>query len=71
MKTKLAILIAGLGCIFAGSASAASPVIGDSDVEQVRMVCNDDGRCWDREEDAAIVAEGRSVFIARGYEDRD
>jgi len=44
-------LALGAGAFFATAASAAPlsnglVAVPDSNIENVRMVCNDDGRCW-------------------------
>jgi hypothetical protein len=80
---KLAIaLMAGAGALLATAASAA-PLSGgmtalpDSNVEQVRMVCNENGRCWrERSERRVIVRDSYAYapreryYQRRGYEDR-
>ena len=63
---KLAVsLFAGAAALVAGSAVQAAPLSPsapalDNGIENVRMVCNDWGRCW-RE-------PGRRVFIDRSYD---
>src|SRR4051794_41315433 len=51
MKKLAVVLLAGAGALFAGSANASdfytSSGYSNSDlVQPVRMVCNDDGRCY-------------------------
>ena len=82
MNTKLAILTTALGCVFAFGASAMpmnphSP--GKDAATQARMVCNENGRCWDKADNpgAAILGgairglEGRSVEPRGRERDRD
>ncbi len=61
---KLAIsLMAGAGALLATSAFAAPlsngiTVLPDSNIEQVRMVCNENGRCWrERSQRRVIIRE--------------
>ena len=78
---KLAIsLMAGAGALLASSAFAAPlsngiTALPDSSIEQVRMVCNENGRCWrERSERRVVVREsygydrGRA-YGRRGYDD--
>lgn len=69
MNIKLAILTAGFGCTFAASAFAmpiAAPSTSTA-VTPVRMVCNDYGRCWQRDDNpGAAIARG----VMRGIEGR-
>jgi hypothetical protein len=72
---KLAITLAvGVSALFATAATAAPlsnglTILPDSNVEQVRMVCNEYGRCWrERSERRVIVRE--SYGYDRGYERR-
>lgn len=80
---KLAIaLMAGAGALFATAASAAPlssgmTVLPDSNIEQVRMVCNENGRCWrERGERRVIIRDSygyaprERYYERRGYEDR-
>lgn len=59
---KLAIpLLAGAAALFAGSAQAAplnptAPVV-DNGVENVRMVCNEWGRCWRERGSRRVIIE--------------
>jgi hypothetical protein len=77
---KLAIsLIAGASALLASSAFAAPlsngiSVLPDDNIEQVRMVCNENGRCWrERGERRVIVRESygydRGRRYGRGYDD--
>ena len=61
---KLAIaLMAGAGALLATAAFAAPlsngiTALPDGNIEQVRMVCNENGRCWrERSERRVIVRE--------------
>ena len=80
---KLAIaLMAGAGALLATAASAAPlsngiTALPDSNVEQVRMVCNENGRCWrERGERRVIVRDSYAYapreryYERRSYEDR-
>ncbi|MEA2896611.1 MAG: hypothetical protein QOJ84_2226 [Bradyrhizobium sp.] len=82
---KLAISLAvGASALFATAATAAPlaahPSVGvDSNVQNVRMVCNENGRCWrERGERQVIIRERDSYNYApreryierRGYEGR-
>jgi hypothetical protein len=81
---KFAILLAvGASALFVTAASAAPLSSGltalpDSNIEQVRMVCNENGRCWrERGERRVIVRESESYDYApreryqrRDYEER-
>jgi hypothetical protein len=80
---KLAISLAvGATALFATAASAAplaaNPVAApDSNIQNVRMVCNENGRCWrERGERRVIIRDSydyapRERYIERrGYEDR-
>jgi hypothetical protein len=82
---KLALSLAlGASALFATAATAAPLTAGpsvapDSNIQNVRMVCNEDGRCWrERGERRVIVRERDSYGYApreryierRGYEDR-
>jgi hypothetical protein len=64
MKLAISIAAAAAGALLATSASAAPLTNGmvampDNQIENVRMVCNDRGRCW-RE-------GGRRVVVERSY----
>jgi hypothetical protein len=82
---KLVISFAlGATALFATAATAAplavNPSVGvDNNIQNVRMVCNEEGRCWrERGERRVIVRERDSYDYApreryierRGYEDR-
>jgi hypothetical protein len=82
---KLVISLAvGASALFATFAHAAPlsnglSILPDSDVEKVRMVCNENGRCWrERGQRRVIIRERNSYNYApreryierRRYEDR-
>jgi hypothetical protein len=84
MKTLTLALAAGAAALFATAASAAplsiGPVGSDSNIQNVRMVCNEDGRCWrERGERRVIIGESRDSYgyapreryERRGYETRE
>jgi len=85
---KLAIFMAvGASALFVTAASAAPlsngmTTLPDSNVEQVRMVCDENGRCWRQRGERRVIIgdsynyapreryyEGRG-YEGRGYEDR-
>jgi len=87
MKILATALAATAGMLLATAASAAPlstavPAAGESNIQNVRMVCNEDGRCWrERGERHVIIRDGRESYgyapreryiERRGYyEDRD
>ncbi len=85
MKNLAICLAAGASALLMTAASAAplSPnasVAPESNIQNVRMVCNEDGRCWrERGERRVIVREPRDLYgyapreryiERRGYEER-
>jgi hypothetical protein len=73
MKTLTLALAASAVALFATAASAAplsiGPVASDSNVQTVRMVCNESGRCWrERDERRVIIREPRDSY---GYAPRE
>jgi hypothetical protein len=80
MKTALISLALGASALF-GSAASAAPltngvaVMPDNGIEQVRMVCDEYGRCWQRGGRRVIVEDSynyapRERYIERrGYYD--
>src|SRR3954451_21510273 len=74
MKTMLIALAAGASALFVTAASAAPLTVGatvapQSDVQNVRMVCNEDGRCWrERGERRVIIRERGDAY---GYAPRE
>ena len=85
MNKLILALAAGTAALFATAASAAplsiAPVASDSNIQNVRMVCNEDGRCWrERGERRVIIRESpdsygyvpREGYVERrGYEARE
>jgi hypothetical protein len=83
--SKLAItLLAGAGALCAGSAANASDIFTSSEysnsdlVQQVRLVCDDDGRCYRTRGGSRVIVRDsygyapRERYIERrGYRDRD
>ena len=74
MNTLAISLAVGAGALFATAASAA-PLSADVSVRQqrniqtVRMVCNENGRCWrERGETRVIIGEPRDLY---GYAPRE
>ena len=74
MKNLAIYLAAGASALLVTAASAAplSPnaaVAPDSNIQNVRMVCNEDGRCWrERGERRVIIRESRNSY---GYAPRE
>ncbi|TFV74676.1 hypothetical protein E4K64_17695 [Bradyrhizobium frederickii] len=81
----LTVLAAAASTLIVTAASAAplslgTPPTPESSLQNVRMVCNEDGRCWrERSERRVIIREGRDAYgyapreryiERRGYEDR-
>ncbi|WIW45984.1 hypothetical protein ML401_31835 [Bradyrhizobium sp. 62B] len=79
------ILAAAAGTLMVTAASAAPLTLStssapESNLQNVRMVCNEDGRCWrERSERRVIIREGRDAYgyapreryiERRGYEER-
>lgn len=84
IMNKLAISFAvGASALFTTAATAAPLIAGlsvspDSNIQNVRMVCNDDGRCWRERGDRRVIIRdafdydaARDRYIERrGYEER-
>ena len=85
MKAFAITLAAAASTLLATAASAAplsahASVAPESNIQNVRMVCNEDGRCWrERGERRVIVRDGRDDYgyapreryiERRGYEER-
>ena len=85
MKNLAIYLAVGASALFVTAASAAPfsagvSVTPDSNIQNVRMVCNEDGRCWrERGERRVIIRDPsdsygyapRERYIERrGYEER-
>lgn len=83
----LAITLAAAASTLLVTAASAAPlsanvsVAPESNIQNVRMVCNEDGRCWrERGERHVVIRDGRGVYgyapreryieRRRGYEDR-
>jgi hypothetical protein len=79
MKKLVISLALGAGALFATAASAAPisnglAVIPDNGIENVRMVCNEYGRCWEERRGRRVIVEDsyapRERYIERrGYYD--
>jgi hypothetical protein len=81
---KLAISFALATTALIATGATAAPLIADqsvsasSNIQNVRMVCNEDGRCWRERGDRRVIIRDsygyespRDRYIARrGYEDR-
>ena len=71
---KLAIsLIVGAAALFATAASAAPlsrgiTVLPDSNIEQVRRVCNENGRCWRERSQRRVII--RDSYARQRHYDR-
>ena len=85
MKAFTMTLAAAAGTLLVTAASAAPlsasvSIAPESNIQNVRMVCNEDGRCWrERGERHVIMRDGRDAYgyapreryiERRGYEDR-
>jgi hypothetical protein len=82
---KLALCCAiGATALFATAASAAPLTVNpsvapDSNIQAVRMVCNEYGRCWRERGERRVIVRGRDSYgyapreryiERRGYQDR-
>jgi hypothetical protein len=84
MMNKIAISFAvGASALFATAATAApltanQSVAPDGNIQNVRMVCNENGRCWRERRDQRVIIRDSYGYDApreryierRGYEDR-
>src|SRR5512135_3750049 len=84
MKALAITLAAAASTLLVTAASAAplsanASVAPESNIQNVRMVCNEDGRCWrERGERHVIIRDGRDAYgyaprehvERRGYDDR-
>ena len=80
---KLAVSLAvGAAALFATAASAAplsvGPVAADSNIQNVRMVCDEHGRCWRQRSERRVIirdsydyAPRERYYDRRDYYDRD
>lgn len=77
MKTLVISLMAGAGALLATSAFAAPlsngiTALPNSNIEQVRMVCNERGRCWrERSHRRVVVRESYGHDRGRHYGHRN
>jgi hypothetical protein len=70
MKKVIILLALGAGASFVTSASAAPlssglAVIPDNGFENVRMVCNEDGRCWRERGARRVIVEDSYGYAPR------
>ncbi len=75
MKALSIALAAAAGTLVVTAASAAPlapdvSVVPQSDVQQVRMVCNENGRCWHQRSDRVIIRERDRDSYAYAPRDR-
>ena len=83
LSTSLAVFLAvGASALFMAGASAAPLTNGvttlpEGNVQNVRMVCNENGRCWRQRGDRVIIRESRDYYAPReryierrGYDER-
>jgi hypothetical protein len=84
MMNKMAISCAvGVGALFVNAATAAlltvnRQVASDSDIQNVRMVCDEYGRCWRQRSDRRVILRESYGYSApreryierRGYGER-
>jgi hypothetical protein len=68
---KLALTLIGASALF-GTAAVAAPltpaakaVTPDSNLENVRMVCNEDGRCWRERSARRVIVEDSYGYAPR------
>ena len=68
---KLALTLIGASALF-GTAAVAAPltpavtaVAPDSNIEQVRMVCNEYGRCWQERRARRVIVEDSYGYAPR------
>ncbi|WP_316182087.1 MULTISPECIES: hypothetical protein [unclassified Bradyrhizobium] len=83
----LSIAIAAAASTLAVTAASAAPIspaasaVPQRDIQHVRMVCNEEGRCWRERSERRVIIQGedrdsyayapRERYIERrGYEDR-
>jgi hypothetical protein len=70
MKKVIISLALGAGAFFATAASAAPltngpAVIPDNGIENVRMVCNENGRCWRERGERRVIVEDSYGYAPR------
>jgi hypothetical protein len=83
MKKVMISLALGASALFATAASAAPltngvAVMPDNGIENVRMVCNEFGRCWEQRGSRRVIVEDSYGYVPReryierrGYYDGD
>jgi hypothetical protein len=54
-----------IGAVSIGGASAMPPALGESHVQNVRVVCNQNGRCYDTNR---VNRSARSYYAPRYYD---
>jgi hypothetical protein len=70
MKTVIMAIALGAGTFF-GTAASAAPltsglaVIPDNGIQNVRMVCNEDGRCWRERGARRVIVEDSYGYAPR------
>lgn len=76
MKTFTIALLAGVGALAAASSAKASDIFTTSEytnpdlVQQVRLVCDDAGRCYRTRGGARVIVRDNSMPRERYYEHR-
>jgi hypothetical protein len=75
MKTLAIYLAAGASALLVTAASAAplSPnaaVAPESNIQNVRMVCNEDGRCWRQRGERRVIIRERGDSYGYGRRER-
>jgi hypothetical protein len=70
MKTIVMAMALGAGALFGTAASAAPLTHGlaitpDSAIENVRMVCNENGRCWRERSGRRVIVEDSYGYAPR------
>jgi hypothetical protein len=74
MRKLTLTLLAGAGALIASSAYASDVIrTGDNSplLQQVRLVCNDTGRCWHTRGDRRVIIGERYYEPRRYYRDYD
>jgi hypothetical protein len=70
MKTVIMAIALGAGAL-CGTAASAAPltngvaVIPDNGIENIRMVCNEDGRCWRERGARRVIVEDSYGYAPR------
>jgi hypothetical protein len=75
MTNKIVFLAAASGIALTTNASALGSLRSDNSVDQVRMVCDEYGRCWQETNPGEDIArgvlrglEGRSIYRHRDWD---